>query len=163
MSFAFLSGIRVASLGTGIAGPLAGRMLASYGAEVLKVESRAGGIDAFRTYGDDPDASPRFIEMNLNTRSVTLNLKKPLGVRLFKELVSHCDVVMENYRPGVLPGLGLAPEDLRAVRQDLIVVRMPGLGFVGRHASYGTWGPTLAAYSGLTYLWNHAQQDRPVG
>jgi crotonobetainyl-CoA:carnitine CoA-transferase CaiB-like acyl-CoA transferase len=70
---------------------------------------------------------------------------------------------MENFRPGVLTGLGLSPEDLKAVRQDLIIVRMPGLGAVGRHAKYGTWGPTLAAYSGLTYLWNHAEQDRPVG
>ena len=163
MSSGMLSGLRVVTLGTGIAGPLAGRMLASYGAEVLKVESRAGGIDAFRTYGDDPDASPRFIEMNLKTRSVTLNLKKPLGVTLFKELVACCDVVMDNFRPGVLPGLGLSPRDLQAVRRDLIIVRMPGLGSVGRLASYGTWGPTLAAYSGLTYLWNHPEQDRPVG
>jgi crotonobetainyl-CoA:carnitine CoA-transferase CaiB-like acyl-CoA transferase len=163
MSSRFLSGLRVVTLGTGIAGPLAGRMLASYGAEVFKVESRAGGIDAFRTYGDDLDASPRFIEMNLNTRSVTLNLKTSLGVKLFKELVGHCDVVMENFRPGVLQGLGLSPRDLLTVKQDLIIVRMPGLGSVGRQASYGTWGPTLAAYCGLTYLWNHARQDRPVG
>ena len=76
----FLTGIRVVSLSTGIAGPNAARTLANYGAEVFKVESRAGGLDAFRSYGDNPDASPRFVEVNLNTRSVTLNLKKPEGV-----------------------------------------------------------------------------------
>jgi crotonobetainyl-CoA:carnitine CoA-transferase CaiB-like acyl-CoA transferase len=130
---------------------------------VFKVESRAGGIDAFRAYGDNPDASPRFVEVNLNTRSVTLNLKKPEGVTLLKELVARCDVVMDNFRPGVLPRLGLAPEDLQAVKPDLIVVRMPGLGSTGPLSSYGTWGPTLTAYSGLTYLWNHPNQERPVG
>lgn len=163
MSTGFLTGIRVVSLSTGIAGPSAGRLLASYGAEVFKVESRAGGIDVFRTYGDDPDASPRFVEVNLNTRSVTLNLKKPRGVTLLKELVAHCDVVIDNFRPGVLSRLGLSPEDLQAVNAGLIVVRMPGLGSSGPHAHYGTWGPTLAAYSGLTHLWNHAGQERPVG
>jgi len=159
----FLSGIRVISLSTGIAGPNAARMLANYGAEVFKVESRAGGIDAFRSYGDNPDASPRFVEVNLNTRSVTLNLKKPEGVALLKELVARCDVVMDNFRPGVLPRLGLGPEDLQAVKPDLIVVRMPGLGSTGPLAQYGTWGPTLTAYSGLTYLWNHPGQERPIG
>ena len=159
----FLTGVRVVSLSTGIAGPNAARMLANFGAEVFKIESRVGGLDAFRSYGDNPEASPRFVEVNLNTRSVTLNLKHPEGVRLLKELVATSDVVMDNFRPGVLPRLGLGPEDLQAVKQDLIVVRMPGLGSSGPLSHYGTWGPTLTAYSGLTYLWNHPGQDRPTG
>jgi crotonobetainyl-CoA:carnitine CoA-transferase CaiB-like acyl-CoA transferase len=159
----FLSGVRVVSLSTGIAGPNAARMLALYGAEVLKVESRAGGLDAFRSYGDNPEASPRFIEVNLNTRSVTINLKVPGGVELFKELVRKSDVVMDNFRPTVLPRLGLGPDDLVEVNPKVIVVRMPGLGSTGPLSSYGTWGPTLTAYSGLTYLWNHADQERPIG
>lgn len=159
----FLTGIRVVSLSTGIAGPNAARTLANYGAEVFKVESRAGGLDAFRSYGDNPDASPRFVEVNLNTRSVTLNLKKPEGVALLKELVAHCDVVMDNFRPGVMTRLGLSPDELLAIKPDLIVVRMPGLGSTGPLSEYGTWGPTLTAYSGLTYLWNHPDQERPVG
>jgi crotonobetainyl-CoA:carnitine CoA-transferase CaiB-like acyl-CoA transferase len=159
----FLTGIRVVSLSTGIAGPNAARMLANYGAEVFKVESRAGGLDAFRSYGDNPEASPRFIEVNLNTRSITLNLKRPEGVGLLKELIGHADVVMDNFRPGVMPRLGLGPDDLLAAKPDLIVVRMPGLGSTGPLADYGTWGPTLTAYSGLTYLWNHPGQERPTG
>jgi len=159
----FLDGVRALSLATGIAGPNAARMLANYGAEVFKVESRAGGLDAFRSYGDNPEASPRFVEVNLNTRSVTLNLKHPEGVALLKELATHCDVVMDNFRPGVMERLGLGPQDLLAARPDLIVVRMPGLGSTGPLSGYGTWGPTLTAYSGLTYLWNHPGQDRPVG
>jgi crotonobetainyl-CoA:carnitine CoA-transferase CaiB-like acyl-CoA transferase len=159
----FLSGIRVVSLSTGIAGPNAARMLANYGAEVFKVESAAGGLDAFRAYGDNPEASPRFIEVNLNTRSITLNLKRPEGVELLKELIATADVVMDNFRPGVMPRLGLGPEELVALKPDLIVVRMPGLGSTGPLSDYGTWGPTLTAYSGLTYLWNHPGQERPVG
>jgi benzylsuccinate CoA-transferase BbsF subunit len=159
----FLNGVRVVSLSTGIAGPNAARMLANYGAEVFKIESRAGGLDAFRAYGDSPEASPRFVEVNLNTRSLTLNLKHPEGVGLVKELVSHCDVVMDNFRPGVMERLGLGPDELLAERPGLIVVRMPGLGSTGPLAGYGTWGPTLTAYSGLTYLWNHPGRERPVG
>ena len=159
----FLNGVRVVSLSTGIAGPNAARMLANYGAEVFKIESRAGGLDAFRAYGDSPEASPRFVEVNLNTRSLTLNLKHPEGVALVKELVCHCDVVMDNFRPGVMERLGLGPDELLGQRPDLIVVRMPGLGSTGPLAGYGTWGPTLTAYSGLTYLWNHPGRERPVG
>jgi crotonobetainyl-CoA:carnitine CoA-transferase CaiB-like acyl-CoA transferase len=138
-------------------------MLANYGAEVFKIESRAGGLDAFRAYGDNPEASPRFVEVNLNTRSVTLNLKHPEGVGLVKELAARCDVVMDNFRPGVMERLGLGPDELHAVAPELIVVRMPGLGSTGPLSGYGTWGPTLTAYSGLTYLWNHPGQPRPVG
>jgi len=159
----FLEGVRVVSLATGIAGPNAARALANYGAEVFKIESRAGGLDAFRSYGDNPDASPRFVEVNLNTRSVTLNLKQPAGIELVKELIGKSDVVMENFRPNVMPRLGLGPDALLAAKPDLIVVRMPGLGSTGPLSHYGTWGPTLTAYSGLTYLWNHPNQDRPTG
>ena len=109
------------------------------------------------------NASPRFVEVNLNTRSVTLNLKQPAGIQLVKELVAKSDVVMENFRPHVMPRLGLGPDDLLAVKPDLIVARMPGLGSTGPLSHYGTWGPTLTAYSGLTYLWNHPGQDRPIG
>jgi crotonobetainyl-CoA:carnitine CoA-transferase CaiB-like acyl-CoA transferase len=159
----FLSDVRIVSFSTGIAGPNAARLLANYGAEVFKIESRAGGLDAFRSYGDDPEASPRFVEVNLNTRSLTLNLKKPDGVALVKELIAQSDVVMENFRPDVMPRLGLAAEELRASHSSLIVVRMPGLGSTGPLSHYGTWGPTLTAYSGLTYLWNLPNQSRPVG
>ena len=76
-------------------------MLANYGAEVFKIESRAGGLDAFRSYGDNPEASPRFVEVNLNTRSLTLNLKHPEGVALLKELVARC-----RRRHGQLPAGG---------------------------------------------------------
>ncbi len=158
-----LDGVRVLSLTTGIAGPNAARLMANFGADVIKVESRAGGIDAFRFFGNDLDSSPRFLETNLDVRSVTLNLKDPAGSALLGELVAVSDVVLENFRPDVLPRLGLDYEALAALRPDVIVARMPGLGATGPRSLYGTWGPTLAAFSGLTHLWNHPGQAEPVG
>src|SRR5512134_1086273 len=74
-----LEGVRILTFTTGYAGPYAGRLLACYGAEVIKVESRKGGLDTFRHYGQhkDIDAAPRFIECNLGVRSLTINLKHP--------------------------------------------------------------------------------------
>jgi len=85
------------------------------------------------------------------------------GVRLLKELAARSDVVMDNFRADVLPRMGLGPDDLRAVRDDLIVLKMPGLGCDGPRFRWGTWGSTLTAVSGMTYLWNHPDQPRPVG
>jgi crotonobetainyl-CoA:carnitine CoA-transferase CaiB-like acyl-CoA transferase len=158
-----LQGVRVLSLTTGIAGPTAARLLAQAGADVIKIESRAGGLDSFRFFADDLDASSRFLECNLGVRSVTLDLKRSESVALFRELLARSDVVLENFRPDVLPRLGLGYDELRAIRPEVVVVRMPGLGSSGPKSLYGTWGPTLAAFSGLTHLWNHADADEPVG
>lgn len=160
-----LSGIRVLTFTTGIAGPNAGRILASLGAEVIKVESRFGGIDSFRYFGssDDINSSPRFAEANFGVRSLAVNLKRPEGLDLVKRLVRECDVVLENYRPDVLDRLGLGFAELRRLRPDIIQVKMPGLGSTGPMKDYGTWGALLNAYVGLTYLWNHPASKTPVG
>jgi benzylsuccinate CoA-transferase BbsF subunit len=80
-----------------------------------------------------------------------------------RRLASKCDVILENYRPGVLDRLGLPYETLRADRPDTIVVKMPGLGSTGPARGYGTWGALLNAYTGLTWLWNHPGTTTPVG
>jgi benzylsuccinate CoA-transferase BbsF subunit len=160
-----LSGVRILSFTTGIAGPNAGRILASLGADVIKVESTNGGIDAFRYFGagDDLNSSARFAEANLGVKSVTANLKHPDGSALVRRLAAQCDVVLENYRPAVLERLGLGYDDLRMARPDVIVVKMPGLGSTGPLHRYGTWGALLTAYSGLTWLWNQPDATVPVG
>lgn len=161
----FLSGVRVLSFTAGVAGPNAARALAQCGAEVIKVESLAGGLDSFRFFAssDEVNSSPRFLEANLNVLSVQLNLKREEGRALALELAATCDVVLDNFRADVLPRLGLGPEQLRAVKHDIIVMTMPGLGSTGPKASYGTWGSILTAYSGITYLWNHPGQELPIG
>ena len=163
----FLSGVRIVSFTTGVAGPTAARLLAQCGAEVFKIESTHGGLDNFRFAGagaqGDVNRAPRFVESNLNVLSVQINLKHPTGVRLARELIARSDVVLDNFRPEVMPRLGLGPDDLRALKAELIVIRMPGLGLSGPKYWYGTWGSTLTAFSGMTHLWNHPGQPRPVG
>jgi len=161
----FLSGVRVVSFTTSVAGPNAARILAQCGAEVIKIESKHGGLDNFRFFGagDDLNRAPRFIESNLNVLSAQINLKNETGLRLAKELIATSDVVLDNFRPEVMPRLGLGPDDLRKLKPELIVVRMPGLGLSGPKYWYGTWCSTLTAFSGMTWLWNHPGQERPIG
>ena len=160
-----LKGVRILAFTTGYAGPYAGRLLAAYGAEVIKVESKKGGLDTFRHYGQhkDIDAAPRFIECNLGVRSLAVNLKHPTGARLIRELAGKSDAVLQNFRPRVLDKLGLGDDELRKSNPKLVIVKLPGFGSEGPKSSYGTWGFNLTAFSGITYLWNHPEQDRPIG
>lgn len=160
-----LKGVRILAFTTGYAGPYAGRLLANYGAEVIKIESRKGGLDTFRHYGQhkDIDAAPRFIECNLGVRSLAINLKHPTGARLIRELAGKSDAILQNFRPRVLDKLGLGDDELRKANAKLVIVKLPGFGTEGPKSSYGTWGFNLTAFSGITYLWNHPEQDRPIG
>lgn len=160
-----LEGVRILAFTTGYAGPYAGRLLAGYGAEVIKIESKKGGLDTFRHYGQhkDIDAAPRFIECNLGVRSMAVNLKHPTGQRLIRELAGKSDAVLQNFRPRVLDKLGLGDDELRKANPKLVIVKLPGFGTEGPKSGYGTWGFNLTAFSGMTYLWNHPEQDRPIG
>jgi len=160
-----LKGVRILAFTTGYAGPYAGRLLAGYGAEVIKIESKKGGLDTFRHYGQhkDIDAAPRFIECNLGVRSMAINLKHPTGTRLIRELAWKSDAILQNFRPRVLDKLGLSDEELRKSNPKLAIVKLPGFGSEGPKSGYGTWGFNLNAFSGMTYLWNHPEQDRPIG
>ena len=160
-----LKGVRVLAFTTGYAGPYAGRLLESYGAEVIKIESKKGGLDTFRHYGQhqDIDAAPRFIECNLGVRSMAINLKHPTGARLIREVAGKSDAILQNFRPRVLDKLGLGDDELRKSNPKLVIVKLPGFGSEGPKSSYGTWGFNLTAFSGMTYLWNHLEQDRPIG
>lgn len=161
----FLSGITVVSLTAAIAGPSTARALAQAGAEVIKLESTLGGLDSFRYYStaDDIEASGRFLENNLNVLTAQLNLKTAEGKKLFLELIAKADVLVENFRPTVLPRLGLDLETLRKAKSDLIYIKMPGMGSTGPKNWFGTWGQTLNAVSGMTHLWNHPGREKPVG
>ncbi|HEY7166857.1 MAG TPA: CoA transferase [Candidatus Binatia bacterium] len=160
-----LKGVRILTFTTGYAGPYAGRLLAAYGAEVIKIESRKGGLDTFRHYGQhkDIDAAPRFIECNLGVSSLSVNLKNPTGLRLIRELAAKSDAVLQNFRPRVLDKLGLGDDELRKANPKIVIVKLPGFGSEGPKSGYGTWGFNLTAFSGMTYLWNHPEQDRPIG
>src|SRR5438105_7364570 len=97
-----LAGIRIVELCTGAAGPTVSKCLGEYGAEVIKIESRKRG-DGHRG-GTNParwNTSPDFVKLNRNKKSVTLNMKTPEAIRVVKDLVRACDVVVENYALGV--------------------------------------------------------------
>ena len=164
-----LHGIRVATFTSGVAGPRAGRILAWLGAEVIKIESRNGGIDSFRYFGKSADpelrleTSQRFAESNLNVNSVTLDLKSEEGHRIAGELIASCDVVLDNYRSGVLNRLGFSDEEVHKLNPEAVVVHMPGFGSGGRRHGYGTWGPSVNAFTGMTALWNHPSEGTITG
>lgn len=161
-----LSGMRVLSFDHVLAAPYGMTLLAELGAEVIKVESRRGGLDPFRFFGtgQDPNLSPRFLEFNRNKRSVTINLKHPEGPKRIKELARRCDAVIDNFSVRVMPSLGLSYQDLARAKADIIGLRMPGLGCSGPKANFATVGTNITAFTGMTYLWNHpGKSSAPVG
>ena len=161
-----LEGLRVLSFDHVLAGPFGMMLLADLGAEVLKVESAKGGLDPFRFFGtgDDPNASPRFLEFNRNKRSVTVNLKHSEGPGLIRELAQHCDLVLDNFAARVMPGLELDYEHLVQHKSDIVTLRMPGLGATGPKKDSLTLGTIITGFTGFTWLWNESPEvDPPVG
>lgn len=149
-----LEGVRVANFGWVWAGPMVGQTLAFQGAEVYKIESQTR-IDMTRTVPPFA-AGERGVNRSLSHHagwagngSVTLNLKKPEGIELAKELVSHCDVVIENFSPGVMERFGMGYRDLVEVRPDLIMFSMPAAGLTGPMRGVRTYGMSLASLTGL--------------
>jgi crotonobetainyl-CoA:carnitine CoA-transferase CaiB-like acyl-CoA transferase len=158
-----LDGMRIVSFDHVLAGPYGTTILAELGADVIKVESRRGGMDPFRFFGtgEDPNVSPRFLEFNRNKRSLTINLKKPEGPKILLDLVAKSDAVLDNYSVDVMARLGLAYEDLCRVNPDVINLRMPGLGCTGPKRYFSTVGVNITSFTGLTYLWNHPGVTNP--
>ena len=151
-SSAPLSGVRVADFSVHAAGPFAGMILASLGADVIKVES-AARLDITRRphamYGKPPSS---FEQVNASKRSVTLNLKESRALELAYDLVRISDVVLENFRPGVMDRLGLGYPQLREIKPDIIMVSLSSNGQTGPEARYAGYAPMFAALGGLGYL-----------
>jgi len=149
-----------------MAGPWIGRFMAWCGAEVIKVESRKRP-DVTRQYvppwapemGIQEQLSPWFTDWNAGKRFVSLDLTKPEAVELALRLVKRCDVVVENYRAGVMEKLGLGYERMRAVKSDIILFSTAGYGDTGPYSSYVTWGPNIEAMAGLSSLTGFPQHE----
>lgn len=156
-----LEGIRVANFGWVWAGPVVGQTLAFCGAEVYKVESRAR-IDMTRTlppFAEGVRGSDRSLSHHAGwagNGSVTVNLKTAEGRELAKELIARCDVVVENFAPGVMERLGLGYDELRAVRPDLVMFSMPAAGLTGPLRDIRTYGLSLASLTGLDSVTGYA-------
>lgn len=159
-----LAPIRILDFSHIAAGPYGTLQLAYFGAEVIKVES-ARHMDGWRTRDGnaDKEESRPFADHNKNKLSICIDLKHEKGAELVRRLVAHCDVVVENFSFGVMERLGLGYEELKAGRQDIVMVSLQGLGRTGPRRDWVTWGPSLMPLSGMTYLWNHADASEPVG
>jgi hypothetical protein len=144
-----LDGMRIVSFDHVLAAPYGTTILAELGADVIKVESSKGGMDPFRFFGtgEDPNVSPRFLEFNRNKRSFTVNLKQPKGPGVLHDLVAKADAVLDNYSVDVVERIGLAYEDLRKVKPDIINLRMPGLGTTGPKRHFSTVGVNITAFT----------------
>lgn len=152
-----LSGYKVLDVTHYMAGPYCTKLLAAYGAEVIKIEKPETG-DGIRRLGpfagDDPhiEKSVQYLFLNTGKKSITLNLKAPTGVDILKRLVKDADIVVENFEPRVMPSLGLAYEELIKIRPNLVMVSISNFGQTGPYRDYKATEIVEYALSGLMNL-----------
>ena len=154
-----LLGVRVLELGNFIAGPFAGQLFGDYGAEVIKIEAPDGG-DPMRHWGVCIDESSLWWPIIArNKRSVVADLKHPDDLAFVQRLASECDVVLENFRPGVLTKFGLDYETLAATNPRIIVTHVSGFGQTGPRATEAGFGSIGEAVGGIRHT--TGDPDRP--
>ena len=147
-----LEGIRVIELGSLIAGPYAGALFAQFGADVIKIEPPAIGDPLRKWRKMDGDTSLWWYSQSRNKQSLTLNLKDPDAQEVLKRLVSHADVLIENFRPGTLEKWNLGWEALSNVNPRLVMLRVSGYGQTGPQAGKPGFAAIAEAIGGLRYL-----------
>lgn len=154
-----LAGVRVLELGNYIAAPTAGRILGDFGAEVIKVERPKTGDELrnWRLYGGD--TSMLYRTVNRNKKSITLDLRTDAGRAVVLDLIRHCDVLLENFRPGMLEKWGLGPEVLDEVNPDLVITRISAYGQTGPLSQRPGFAAVAEAVGGLREL--VGDPDRP--
>ncbi|WP_026547762.1 CaiB/BaiF CoA transferase family protein [Paenarthrobacter nicotinovorans] len=147
-----LDGVRVLELGNYIAAPTAGRLLADFGAEVIKVE-RPGTGDELRNWRlHKGTTSMLYRTLNRNKKSVVLDLRTDAGRKAVLELVAKCDILLENFRPGTLEKWGLGPDVLNKANPDLIITRISAFGQTGPLSERPGFAAVAEAYGGFRNL-----------
>lgn len=150
-----LGDITVLDLTRVLAGPYCTMMLADFGANVIKVEIPGKGDDTRAMGPIKNGASMYYANVNRNKKGVTLNLKAPEGKELFKELVKKADVVVENYRPGVMDKLGLGYDELKKVNPRIIYAAVSGFGCYGPNSQRPGYDIIAQAVGGLMSISGH--------
>ena len=148
-----LDGVRVLELGMLLAGPFAARLLADLGAEVIKVEAPGGG-DPLRVWGHGlyNGRSLWWPVQSRNKKLVTLDLRSERGREIVFALVKRSDVVIENFRPGILERWGLGFDRLREANPKIILARVSGFGQTGPYAERAGFAAVAEAMGGLRYI-----------
>ena len=149
MGKGLLEGVKVLDLTRVLAGPYCGMMLADMGAEVIKIEVPGKGDDARGNFPIINGESAYYMNLNRNKRGMTLNLKSEKGKDILRRLVSQSDILIENYRPGVMEKLGLGYEDLKKVNPGLIYGCVSGFGHYGPYSQRAGYDIIGQAMSGL--------------
>ncbi|MFQ3211635.1 CaiB/BaiF CoA-transferase family protein [Candidatus Njordibacter sp. Uisw_039] len=153
-----LSGYRVIELGQLLAGPFAGCMLGYFGAEVIKIESPNGG-DPIRNWRQMKDGTSLWwYSLARNKKSVTIDLKTKAGIALVKQLINSADIVIENFRPGVVENWGIGPDEFKQSNSKLVYARISGYGQTGPYASKPGFASVCEGISGFRYVNGHPEQ-----
>jgi crotonobetainyl-CoA:carnitine CoA-transferase CaiB-like acyl-CoA transferase len=158
-----LKGVRVVELSTVITAPLTGMMLADLGADVIKVEHPQGG-DPFRNFRGG-QYSPNFVAYNRGKRSIQLDLRTQAGRSVLLKLLARADVLLENYRPGIMNRLGLGDDVLKATNPRLIHCSITGFGETGPYSARPAYDNVAVALSGIASLQldpEHPQSSGPT-
>ena len=156
-----LSGIRIVDASAVLSGPLAIRILADQGAEVIKIEVPGQG-DVLRYVGSSRNGMTASFHMaNRGKRSLALNLGHERGVEILKDLVREADVFIQNWRPGVADRLGIGWENLREINQKLIYVSISGFGPKGPYSQKRVYDNVIQAYSGINDIQSNPEIGKP--
>jgi len=157
-----LHGLRVVDFSTTIAGPHCSRLLADMGADVVKVESPEGDLMRSRPVQRD-GAGTMFGQLNAGKRSIVLDLKRPESIAAIKKLVVKIDVVLENYRPGVMKRLGIDYPELARINPRLVYCAISGYGQTGPAAGRPAYAPVIHASTGydMAHLFYQQGRERP--
>lgn len=149
-----LSGIRVLELGHFVAAPFCTRLLADLGAEVIKIEPFTG--DPVRQWGKKAHGTTAWWSVHArNKRLICVDLKKPRGITLVRQLLARCDALIENFRPGHLDRLGLTEAEITQANPSIVIARISGFGQDGPYKDRAAFGVIGEAMGGLRYLCNH--------
>ena len=151
-----LQGLRILDFSRVLTGPHATRMLCDLGAEIIKIEPPDGDLTRF-TNPRVNSLSTYFIQQNVGKKNISLDMSKPEAVDIVKKLVMHADILIENFRPGVMKKLGLDYGSLSALNPKLIYASITGYGQTGQWVHLRAYAPVVGAESGLT---NHQGMAR---
>ena len=154
-----LADVKVIDIANFLAGPISSMFLADFGADVVKVE-RPGSGDEIRYWGNNKDGVGLMYKLiNRNKRSVTADLRTPVGVEIVKRLIKDADIIIENYRKGTLEKWGLGYDVLSAINPKLIMIRLTGFGQTGPNSHRPGFGTLAEGYAGYAYITGYP--DRP--